>query len=61
MTAISEQVALCPFCGFDDVEYTELVPGQIQVECPECGAMGPYGDTPSEATRQWNLPHGPVT
>lgn len=51
-----EQALPCPFCGCDDVEYTDQVLDMIQVDCTECGAFGPGAYTHEEATRLWNIP-----
>jgi hypothetical protein len=51
------EIRNCPFCDHTDVEIGEITPGQIAVDCPECGCIGPYGDTVDEAIRRWNAPH----
>lgn len=44
----------CPFCGFDDVQISEVCPGEFSVDCPECEAMGPIKPSEMEAISYWN-------
>ena len=56
----------CPFCGEkEELVAVELVVGPIgggegdygerkAVECQNCGALGPWGDTFTEAAEAWN-------
>jgi hypothetical protein len=46
----------CPFCGHDDVEFSEVEPGTYAVDCPECQCIGPFADTTDEARLKWNKP-----
>jgi Lar family restriction alleviation protein len=46
----------CPFCGHEDVEICEVEPGTIAIDCPECQAIGPFGDTVEAAIDMWNIP-----
>ena len=49
----------CPFCG-DNMpfvkEYDSLRPGEHfwRVNCQECWAIGPEGDSSAEAIERWN-------
>jgi Lar family restriction alleviation protein len=46
----------CPFCGN---EHPSLAPGEQSpdcwVECPECGAHGPYSMSKDAAVKGWNI------
>jgi Lar family restriction alleviation protein len=44
----------CPFCGHVDVEFSEVEPGTIAVDCPECQCIGPFADSHDEAASKWN-------
>jgi hypothetical protein len=44
----------CPFCGYKDVEFCEVEPGTIAVECPACQCIGPFADSHDEAAVKWN-------
>jgi hypothetical protein len=46
----------CPFCGNDDVQFCEVEPGLIAVDCPECQCIGPFAETSDEAAQMWNKP-----
>jgi hypothetical protein len=47
----------CPFCDEIDVEYCEVYPGQIAIDCPSCQCIGPFADTPEGAVIAWNRAH----
>jgi hypothetical protein len=45
----------CPFCGHKYVEFCEVEPGTMAVDCPECQCIGPFADSPEEDVVKWNL------
>lgn len=47
----------CPFCGFDDPYYDEMITEDesfFYLTCLECGAEGPIANSPAEAGEKWN-------
>jgi len=51
---MSIHVSGCPFCDYDDVEITEVSPGEFAVDCPDCRCIGPILGEPMEAIAKWN-------
>lgn len=47
----------CPFCEYDDVYISEIEPGRLAVDCPNCESIGPFADTVEDAARLWNVVH----
>lgn len=47
------QLHLCPDCGSDDVGV--VYDGYWNVECGNCGSVGPSASTALGAERKWNL------
>lgn len=45
-------IELCPCCGSDDAG--AAYDGFWTVECGNCGAVGPSGETRGEAIDRWN-------
>ena len=53
------QMKPCPFCGYHmpfAKKYEALQPGESfwRVNCEECWAIGPEGDSSAEAIDLWN-------
>jgi len=46
-------LARCPFCGSDDVEFSQDWVQLAQCQCRKCQASGPVCDGPVEAERRW--------
>lgn len=46
----------CPFCGSEDVEYTNFGKGfdMWLIQCDECEAMFPLLNSREEAIQRWN-------
>lgn len=43
----------CPFCKFEsNLRFNE----SFWVACNDCGAQGPYKETPQDAIESWNTP-----
>ena len=53
-TPLDITVMPCPFCGHDDVEFSEVEPGTYAVDCPECQCIGPFADSTAGAAEKWN-------
>ena len=50
-------IAICPFCGNNDVIVDEVKPNVIAICCDNCQVIGPHHDTdqPLEvAIQRWN-------
>jgi transcription elongation factor Elf1 len=50
---------VCPWCGIFEKDHMNLFyvkagSGEYFVNCWNCGAMGPEGDTKGEALKNWN-------
>lgn len=43
---------LCPFCG--NAGQTTSEAGYFLVECTDCDARGPFGESPEIAAVEWN-------
>ncbi len=56
----SSQIGKCPFHAYDAAEdddpcvITDGRPESNRVECPSCGAEGPWSDSREEAILKWN-------
>lgn len=47
-------ISACPFCGHNDVEISEIGPGEFSITCPECSSIGPSQGTAMDAISYWN-------
>ena len=47
----------CPFCGYEKPEpvtFVGLVGTECVVECPDCGARGPWSSQMKRAVQLWD-------
>lgn len=44
----------CPFCASKNLSTDEISPGWFSVLCDGCGAIGPDGDSQTQAVLKWD-------